>query len=131
MEAQMASLRILLFVMLVSLAGAGCAEPVEPTCAAGATQQCWCLDGQAGAQICADDGARWGECQCVGPDGDADCDIDGDSDSDSDGFEVRLEGAVAKGPFVVGSLVVVALIDAEGNPTGAAFMTHTINDLGE
>jgi hypothetical protein len=127
----MASLRFWLFVALGSLIGAGCTEPAEPTCAAGATQQCWCLDGQAGAQICADDGARWGECQCAAPDGDADCDVDGDADADSDGFDVRLEGAVAKGPFVVGSLVVVALIDAEGNPTGAAFMTHTINDLGE
>ena len=121
--------RFRLLLVLGFTAGLGCSEPSVPACAAGATQQCWCLDSDAGVQICEDDGARWGECQCIGPDGDADCDVDGDADAD--GFDIHLLGAVDKGPFVVGSLVVVALIDGEGNPTGAAFMSHTINDLGE
>ena len=125
---------LMCLVLLVGFAsGEGCSEPSNSTCAAGATQQCWCLGSEPGVQICEDDGARWGECQCVGSDGDADIDSDADidGDADSDGYDVRLLGAVEKGPFLVGSLVVVALIDGEGNPSGEVFNTHTINDLGE
>ena len=43
---------------------------------------------------------------------------------------MRLRGAVEKGPFVVGSLVAVALVDGEGNATGEVFVTHTVDDLG-
>jgi len=108
----------------------GCSAPADPVCPPGRTQDCWCVGGGTGTQVCGDDGARWGACECAGPDGDADADGDGDGDADSDGFEVRLHGAVDKGPFVVGSLVTVALIDAEGNPSGEVFITHTLDDLG-
>jgi hypothetical protein len=108
----------------------GCSEPADPTCQAGRTQDCWCVGGGTGTQVCGDDGARWEACECAGPDGDADGDSDGEADAASGGFEVQLHGAVDKGPFVVGSLVTVALVDAEGNPSGEVFITHTIDDLG-
>ncbi|MBN1945999.1 MAG: hypothetical protein JW797_10005 [Bradymonadales bacterium] len=44
---------------------------------------------------------------------------------------VNLQGAVQKGPFVVGSSVSVSLLDASLNPTGQVFNTQTINDRGE
>ena len=122
----------------------GCQDSVRQTCEPGATQPCLCIGGVDGVQTCADDGAWWGDCQCEDcrcddADGDADCDADADGDADADadgdsdipGFDVRLHGAVDKGPFVVGSLVSLSLVDARGNPTGEVFNTHTINDLGE
>ncbi|MCC6622502.1 MAG: hypothetical protein IT385_14655 [Deltaproteobacteria bacterium] len=42
-----------------------------------------------------------------------------------------LSGSVQKGPFVVGSSVVVAPLDAELRPTGQSFTTQTTNDRGE
>lgn len=44
---------------------------------------------------------------------------------------IVLHGAVAKGPLVSGSTVLVACIDAAGNPTGAVYPTETTDDLGE
>jgi hypothetical protein len=44
---------------------------------------------------------------------------------------VHLNGAVQKGPFVLGSSVSVSLLDSMGNPTGAVFNTQTNSDLGE
>lgn len=60
----------------------------------------------------------------------------GSSGSESDGSSgapasVVLEGALHKGPFVLGSSVSVAPIDAAGNPSGAVYSTSTHNDLGE
>lgn len=45
--------------------------------------------------------------------------------------QVALSGAVAKGPFVIGSTVDVAPVDGAGNPSGAVYSTQTTNDLGE
>jgi N-acetylneuraminic acid mutarotase len=42
-----------------------------------------------------------------------------------------LNGAVQKGPFVLGSTVVVSEVDATGSPSGRVYSTQTINDLGE
>lgn len=39
---------------------------VSARCAPGATQRCACANGASGAQVCDDDGARWGDCTCVG-----------------------------------------------------------------
>ena len=44
---------------------------------------------------------------------------------------VQLAGAVQKGPFVLGSTVQVATVDASGNPTGQVFPTQTSDDLGD
>ena len=110
--------------------GTSCAEPPTPTCRADATQPCLCIGLRTGVQTCEDDGTRWGACSCDEADGDADADADADADGDDDGFDVHLLGAVEKGPFVVGSLVVVSLIDGEGNPSGVVFTTHTVDDLG-
>lgn len=45
---------------------------------------------------------------------------------------VAMTGAIQKGPFILGSNVVVAMLDpTTGNPTGASFPTLTRNDLGE
>jgi hypothetical protein len=49
----------------------------------------------------------------------------------SSGGGVVLDGAVQKGPFVVGSSVQLSLLDAALQPTGAVFNTSTTNDLGE
>ncbi len=54
------------------------------TCQPGQTQSCVCARGGDGAQICDDDGQRWGTCDCDEPDGDADADGDGDGDGDAD-----------------------------------------------
>jgi hypothetical protein len=43
---------------------------------------------------------------------------------------VHLSGAVQKGPFVAGSPIRVANLDARGRPTGARFSTTTRDDLG-
>ncbi len=40
-------------------------------CDPGASQGCACISGGAGAQVCADDGSRWGACECGA--GDAEC----------------------------------------------------------
>ncbi len=45
--------------------------------------------------------------------------------------EVRLRGRVEKGPFILGSSVVVAPLDAGNQPTGVTFTTRTENDRGE
>ncbi len=44
---------------------------------------------------------------------------------------VHLSGALAKGPFVQGSSVIVSPTDALGNPTGTDFQTSTTDDLGD
>ena len=45
--------------------------------------------------------------------------------------QVKLHGAVQKGPFVVGSSVQVSLLNADLTPTGQVFNTQTINESGE
>lgn len=45
--------------------------------------------------------------------------------------QVRLSGAIQKGPFIIGSTVTASALDAAGNPTGDVFNTQTANDLGE
>jgi hypothetical protein len=47
-----------------------------------------------------------------------------------DAGRVVLSGAVAKGPFIVGSTVVINPVDNLGNPTGQSFPTSTRDDLG-
>jgi formylglycine-generating enzyme required for sulfatase activity len=70
-------------------------------------------------------------------DGDADGDADGDvvADGDADGggeeLSVELEGAVQKGPFVIGSSIEVSIRDSDLDPTGDVYNTETINDRGE
>jgi hypothetical protein len=44
---------------------------------------------------------------------------------------VDLNGAVNKGPFVLGSSLDISPLDGSGNPTGEVFQTSTISDLGE
>lgn len=38
--------------------------PAEPICDAGRQVECPCPNGGKGAQACADDGSKWGACQC-------------------------------------------------------------------
>jgi hypothetical protein len=54
---------------------------------------------------------------------------DGDGDGDGDVL-VQLDGAVAKGPFLLGSSVDISAVDAEGNSTGQLYSTQTEDDLG-
>ncbi len=51
--------------------------------------------------------------------------------SDTDASAVHMSGALAKGPFVEGSSVVVSPTDSLGNPTGQNFQTSTTDDLGD
>jgi hypothetical protein len=46
-------------------------------------------------------------------------------------YAIILDGAVQKGPFVVGSTIQVSQLDSSGNPTGAVFSTQTRDDLGQ
>jgi hypothetical protein len=67
-------------------------------------------------------------------DGDGDGDPgDGDGDGDGDGElePIALQGAVQKGPLIVGSSIQVSPVDVLGQPTGENFATQTINDRGE
>lgn len=50
---------------------------------------------------------------------------------ETDGFDLHLRGRVDKGPFIIGSLVSVSLINDSGHPTGEVFNTHTINNQGQ
>lgn len=45
--------------------------------------------------------------------------------------QISLQGAVQKGPFVVGSSITISPLDASANPTGQTFLTQTTNDKGE
>jgi cysteine-rich repeat protein len=54
-----------------------------------------------------------------------------DDSGETPNGRVSLQGAVQKGPFVIGSTIDVALLDSSGNPTGAVYRTSTSNDLGE
>jgi hypothetical protein len=54
--------------------------------------------------------------------------IDNETDA---GGSIQLRGAVQKGPFVVGSSIMLSVLDERLNPTGVVFNTQTINDRGE
>jgi hypothetical protein len=56
--------------------------------------------------------------------------IDHDIGTDTGG-SIQLRGAVQKGPFVVGSSIMLSVLDDRLNPTGLVFNTQTINDRGE
>ena len=43
----------------------------------------------------------------------------------------QLEGALQKGPFILGSSIDVHVVDAAGDPTGESFATQTLDDRGE
>ena len=47
------------------------------------------------------------------------------------GEPFRLNGAVHKGPFVVGSSITISVLDADLDPTGNNLSTETSNDRGE
>lgn len=52
--------------LLVAIAVTGCVrQTTERTCAPGAVQRCACLGAPDGVQKCADDGSRWGSCECL------------------------------------------------------------------
>ncbi len=54
-----------------------------------------------------------------------------DTEKISEALEVKLLGALEKGPFVLGSSVAISPVDASGSPTGQVFNSQTMNDLGE
>ena len=68
-------LRILFFIgtalVCVACGGEDPEEARDPVCEAGRVEACACPGGAEGAQACADDGSKWGECECEnpGPDG--------------------------------------------------------------
>lgn len=45
--------------------------------------------------------------------------------------DIRLEGGLQKGPFILGSSISVAPLSATGEPTGEVYSTMTASDLGE
>lgn len=57
----------------------------------------------------------------------------GDTTADSTGgpITVDLVGGIHKGPFVLGSMVSIIALDADGSPTGAVFETVTTSDRGD
>src|SRR5690349_17523093 len=62
--AGMKTMRML--VLAVSLLGcSGSGDDFQTlVCDAGKTQPCTCDNGDKGAQVCAEDGTKWGECSC-------------------------------------------------------------------
>jgi cysteine-rich repeat protein/ELWxxDGT repeat protein len=63
-----------------------------------------------------------------GPAGDASTGADGSTDGP---VTIDLQGAVTKGPFVLGSSVAISELDEALAPTGLVFNTETTSDLGE
>src|SRR5262245_31193485 len=56
--------------------------------------------------------------------------VPGCSDDSGGPFQVSVSGALEKGPFVLGSSVDIAPLDAALDPTGELFSTHTVDDAG-
>ncbi len=54
----------------------------------------------------------------------------GSSSSTGGGGPVDVQGGAEKGPFILGSSVVVSLLDGSGNPTGDQFNTQIASDAG-
>ena len=77
-------LTITILVLCIGLAGSRCDDGGETACVPGAQENCGCLGGAIGIQVCADDGESFGVCDCSVPDGDSDVDGDGDIDGDVD-----------------------------------------------
>lgn len=77
--------------------------------------------------------ASLGACTSSGKNGDTDVSVDTDAVDtdvvDTDPTSITLDGALAKGPFVLGSTLDVATVDELGNPLGEVFPTTT-DDLG-
>jgi len=74
--------RLLTVAFLVAVQAGACSDDAERVCEPGAVQRCPCLGGSEGVQTCADDGARWGICDCGGADADADADADAGGDGE-------------------------------------------------
>ena len=72
------------------------------------------------------DGSDTGD-ESTGETGDGETSDTGDT---GEPVMVELDGAVAKGPFVLGSSIAVSTVDDEGAPTGDVFNTQTVDDLG-
>jgi hypothetical protein len=54
-----------------------------------------------------------------------------DSSGSGDAGPVTITGALQKGPFIQGSSLDVAMLDATGAPTGLSYGTTTTSDLGD
>lgn len=54
---------------ILAMVLAACSEPAPMVCTPGESRSCACPTGATGAQICADDGSRLGECVCADLDG--------------------------------------------------------------
>lgn len=54
---------------ILAMVLAACSEPAPMVCTPGESRACACPTGATGAQICADDGSRLGECVCADLDG--------------------------------------------------------------
>lgn len=83
---------------------------------------------------CSDDAssALDAETDSGGRDASADVLTDPSSDPSDDrtGGSVQLSGTVQKGPFILGSTIVISTLDDAGNPTGMTFSTMTTDDAG-
>lgn len=66
---------------------------------------------------------------CHGGD-DSETNAPNDTSIDTESLTPHLEGALAKGPFLLGSTVIVSPVTGAGEPTGSQFSTQTTDDLG-
>lgn len=71
----MPRLRVLSFAL--ALAACSSPMPAEPVCTPGEARACACSSGAMGAQVCSEDGARLGPCECSPLVDDAGLDVDG------------------------------------------------------
>jgi len=67
-----------LFAFALLACGGEDFESKEPICEPGKTAACVCAGAADGSQVCADDGLKWGECEC-----DSACDTNADCTNDS------------------------------------------------
>ncbi|MFH1131340.1 MAG: C-type lectin domain-containing protein [Pseudomonadota bacterium] len=90
------------YVILAVIAGflCECSSNSDSVCAAGATQACFCPNGEQGAQTCSDDGLSWGTCSCCQciPDGGASCQPTDDGSTPNDGGALTGEPVYASFP---------------------------------
>ncbi len=97
----------------------------KQVCSPGDTRACLGAGQCAGAQICLEAGTGFSACDCGSGGG------GGGGAGGGGGNAVVVRGAAQKGPFVVGSSVSVAALDATGVQTGQVFLSQTSNDRGE
>jgi hypothetical protein len=96
-------------------------------CVPGMSVACAGPRGCVGFQVCNAAGKAFGSCDCGPFDAGA---LSDSGDGGSGDGRVLLQGTIQKGPFLLGSSVLLAAVDSTGASTGQVFSTTTSDNLG-